>query len=58
MTLKAKFVFARLGGIALLKCEPDFGGGSARFDASLVFVGDRLIEECLCLNSDFVVVDR
>lgn len=45
LTFKAEFVFARLGGVALLKGKPDFGGSRAGFDAGFVFVGNRLIEK-------------
>ena len=58
LAFKAEFVFARLRCIALLKGEPNFGGGGAGFDASFVFVGDGLIEKCLGLDDDLRIENR
>jgi len=55
LTFKAEFVFARLGGIALLKGEPDFGGSGAGFDTSFVFIRNGLIEKGFGFDNGFGV---
>ena len=58
LTFKAEFVFARLRGVALFESEPNFSGVGAGFDASFVFVGNRLIEKCFGLDDDLRIEFR
>jgi hypothetical protein len=58
LTFKTKFIFSRLGTVALLKNFPDIGGGETFVDASLVLVGDGLLKEGVGLNDDLGIEGR